>query len=231
MNKVMNPEERQFVTYFSDNLNSIKREINDLGGEGTNRFIALKCFLSESTVEKYCKGYSTPSSIGVNNLITGLNREYDEVITLFDNEPVDWSYGYSLTNQITSDEYRRIADLRQTIPFLMQNKNFPNDRVSDRSIYIYDNYCISERDYKKCLSEGLVDLLTECDDFGTRRYLDDVDILAKAMLVPARTLYSYLEGTRMINPLYAYNIITFLGIMPEALLGNFDTFVLSSQTY
>lgn len=227
MNGFANVEVTSFVKDFSNNIYSIKRYMSNV----SNKKISDICHVSESTIERYCRGETVPSSPVINNLITGLNQEYKDIVTIYDDEPVDWSVGYSMTNSITDKDRQKIIALQKMMPVLMRGKNFPNDEISNRSVYFGSDYCLSESEYKDCLSKAFVKLISEYDDYGDRHFIADIDILSKAMLIPQRTLYSYIEGTRLINPLYAYNIITFLGVMPEALLGNFDTFILSSQIY
>lgn len=229
MNGFANVEVKSFVKDFSDNIYSVKRYLN--GSGITNRRMGEICHVSERTIERYCRGDVIPSSAVINNLITGLNQEYDDIVTIYDDEPVDWSVGYSMTNSITDEERQKIIALKATMPLLMRGKNFPSDEISNRSVYFENDYCLSETEYKDCLSKTFVDLISEYDEYGDRHFIADIDILSKAMLIPQRTLYSYIEGTRTISPMYAFNIITYLGIMPEALLGNFDTFILSNQSY
>lgn len=163
----------------------------------------------------------------INNIIKGVGIEYEDLITFPGVDPIDWTEGEKISNGITEDDALRIGMLRKRVQFGVGG--IPtNMYVANASEWIDDEFVISRRDYQKALSDGLNRLLTSPDEEGGREFIETIDIMSKAFLIPKRDLYRYLDGSRTINVFHAYNIINFFGMRPQCLLGNFSMFVVEN---
>lgn len=221
----MTEQEKEFSKEFGTNLKALIKE----SGE-TVKSIADESWISKMTLQRYFNNDAIPSLASINNLIMGTGWDYDDIITMSSPMPVDWTRGGSMVENVTEDDLVRISMLQKRVRFGVEgiptNMYVANTSVNDG----YD-CIISKADYRKALSEGLNRLLTTPDGEGGREFIETIDILSKALMIPKRDLYRYLDGTRTIGALHAYNIINFFGMRPQCLLGNFSCYVVEDYIY
>lgn len=223
--KFMTEDEQKFVEEFGWNLRALMSDI----GENIKEF-SEDTMVSSRTIQRYLSKETIPNLSSVNNIIVGLGFDYDDIITLSERKPVDWTRQKIVESSITDDDRWRIDGLQQSVLYFAAGAPTNMDVINNAKL-INGEWCITQSEYKKALSKGLRHLITRPDGEGGRTLMENMDILAKSMLIPKRDLYRYLDGTRTISTLHAFNILNFFGVRPQALLGNFKCFVIEDEYY
>lgn len=192
--------------------------------------MAKDSYLSENTIRRCMNAETIPNLASVNNIIVGTGFDYDDIITIPCGHPIDWTKSKSVEASITEDDQWRIDGLRRSVLYFAEGAP-TNMHVVNNSKSVNGEWFITHSEYKKALSKGLQHLITRPDGEGGRTRMEDIDTLAKAMLIPKRDLYRYLDGSRTISTFHAFNILNFFGVRPQVLLGNFKCFVVEDDYY
>lgn len=219
----MTEDEYKFAKEFGINLKGLMDYTSDnVAG------VAEASYLSQNTIRRYINAETIPNLSSVNNLIVGLGFDWDDIVTMPAHNPIDWSQNKKIESSIEGDDVWRIEGLQRSLLYFAEGAP-TNMHVVNNAKVMHGDLFITQSEYKKALSKGLNHMFTRSDGEGHRHTIESIEIFSKSLLIPQRDLYRYLDGTRTISTLHAFNILNFFKVRPQALLGNFKCFVIEDE--
>lgn len=219
----MTEDEYKFAKEFGINLKGLMDYTRD-----TVSGIAEASYLSQNTIRRYMNAETIPNLSSVNNLVVGLGYDWDEIVTIPAHNPIDWTRDKKIESSIEGDDVWRIEGLQRSLLYFAEGAP-TNMHIVNSARPMCGDLFITQSEYKEALSKGLKHMLTRSDGEGNRHMIETIEIFSKSLLIPKRDLYRYLDGTRTISTLHAFNILNFFKVRPQALLGNFKCFVIEDE--